>query len=216
MTQTMFAPPPVLEPVQEEVESGGSRRTLLVAGGLVAALALGGGGYVLLSGGSSETPSAAPVIRFGHKPATTKVTTPAKVKPAVKVPATSTVPLGRDPFHALYILPVQAAPTTDTPATSTAPASTSSSTTTTSTTTAAKPTVYKLVLSSVSGSGTDRTATFSVGGKFMVAKVGSVFGPTSELKLLDLTQTSKGWVATLQVGDGEPFDAKKGETLYVR
>ena len=74
------------------------------------------------------------------------------------------------------------------------------------------PKVYKLVLTKVSGG----TATFSVGGKLMLAKVGSVFGPTAELKLLDLTDTPKGWVATIQVGDSEPVDALMGQTLYVR
>ncbi|HUR13707.1 MAG TPA: hypothetical protein VM097_04360, partial [Mycobacteriales bacterium] len=80
------------------------------------------------------------------------------------------------------------------------------------TTTPVAPTSYKLVLTKVSGG----TATFSVGGKMMLAKVGSVFGPTAELKLLDLTDTPKGWVATIQVGDSEPVDALRGETLYVR
>jgi hypothetical protein len=224
MTQTTFAPPPVFAAPEESTEGGSSRRPLILVGGLVAALALGGGGYVLLSGGGSSDdlgsgPFVPPHAKTATKPAAVK---PAAAKPAVKVPVTSTVPLGRDPFHALYILPVAAAPasTTTGSGTNTAPAtttSTTSSTTTTPTTTTVKPTVYKLVLTKVSGSGSNLTATFTVAGKLMVAKVGSVFGPTSELKMLSLGQNAKGvWVATIQVGDSEPVDATKGETLYVR
>jgi hypothetical protein len=221
MTQTMFAPPPVQETELESPSPGGSRRTVLVAGAVVAALALGGGGYMLLSGGSSDVPSAAPVTHFGNpaaKPAAKKATTPTAVKPAVKVPVTSTVPLGRDPFHALYIAPVAAAPASST--TATVPTTTTGTTTTTTpTTTTTQPTApksYRLVLTGVSGSGKNLTATFNVGGKLMVAKVGSVFGPTGELKLLGLTEDAKHvWTATIQVGDSEPLDAVAGKALYV-
>jgi hypothetical protein len=223
MTQNAFAPP--LEAPEAEESSGGSRRTALVAGGLAAAVALAGGGYLLLSGGSDTTPTATPASRLGstvvkravaHKPAVKAV------PPVVQVPVTSTVPLGRDPFHALYIAPVAGPATGTTPTTTTGSTSTSTSSppSSGSTTTApppAAPKVYKLVLTGVSGSGSNLTATFNVGGKLMVAKVGSVFGPTSELKLLSLTQDAKGvWTATIQVGDSEPVDAPKGQALYVR
>jgi hypothetical protein len=155
-------------------------------------------------------------VKKGTKPA---------VKPAVKVPVTSTVPLGRDPFHALYLQPAvaNAAPVTGGSTTSTPPLS--SPTTSGGSSTPSQPTQptstapksYKLVLTRVYGSGKDTTGVFSVGGRSYVAKVGSVFGPTSELKLLSLAQDAKGvWTATLVVGDSEPFDAAKGETLYVR
>jgi hypothetical protein len=224
MTQTVFAPPPVVAPEAEEQTGGTSRRTLLVAGGLVAALALGGGGYVLLSGGSDDLSSAPPVQHFGVTKTTkaqtpTKAVTPVK-KTAVKVPVTSTVPLGRDPFHALYVPSVAAPATSVATGTNTTPATTTTGGSTTTPTTTnpgpARPTTYKLSLTKVTGSGKDLTATFTVGGKLMVAKVGTVFGPTGELKLLSLGQNSKGvWVATIQVGDSEPVDAPKGATLYV-
>jgi hypothetical protein len=213
MTQTTFAPPPVAESAVEET-AGGSRRTALIAGGAVAALALAAGGYFLLSGGSSE-PTAADLPRrsVGLNPAKT-VVKPA-VKPAAQVPPTTSVPIGRDPFHALYLQPVAAAPAAPAAGTTTTTSSTSTGTTssgsTTTTSQPAAPTTYKLVLTKVSAG----TATFTVGGKYMTARVGSVFGPTAELKLFDLTDTSKGWVATIQVGDSEPVDAPMGSTLYV-
>jgi hypothetical protein len=215
MTQTTFAPPPVSEaPVEES--STRSRRTVLIGGGIAAALALAAGGYFLLSGGSS-TPSAADLPRgtLGLTPKAAKPAVKPVVKPITQVPPTTSVPIGRDPFHALYVAPAEgaaAAPAAGTGSTTTT-SSTSTSTTSGSTSTQpAAPATYKLVLTKVSAG----TATFSVGGKYMTAKIGSVFGPTAELKLLDLTDTSKGWVATIQVGDSEPVDATKGESLYVR
>jgi hypothetical protein len=67
--------------------------------------------------------------------------------------------------------------------------------------------------------GSDKTLTgvFSVGGKTQTATLGAVFGKTQELKLLSLQQSAKGvWTAVVQVGDGQPFDAAAGQTVYVR
>ena len=227
MTVNTFAPAPVAveAPAAPAEEAGGSRRTVFVAGGVAAALALGAAGYFLLSGGSDSTPEAAkPLLPGGlAQPAAKKPVAPAAKKPAVKVPVTSTVPLGRDPFHALYLIPAAGGTattsgstpsggTTTTPTTSTPTTSGGSSTPTQPTTTAPKS--YKLVLTRVDDG---KVAYFSVGGKTMLAKVGSVFGPTSEIRLLSLQQDSSGvWTATIQVGDSDPVDAVKGQPLYVR
>ena len=218
-------------PAAPEAPESGSNKKVLLAGALAAAVALGGAGYFLLLSGGEDTADQSlgtPVTRT-----TTKVATPRKApvkKPAVKpanVPAVSKVPLGRDPFRALYLLPAvgpgagtssptTTAPTVSSPSTSGGGTTTPSTTNDTPTTTTA-PKSYALTLKRVYGSGSQRTAEFVVGGKTMLAKVGSVFGPTSELKLLSLGQSAKGaWVATLQVGDDEPFDAALGERLYVK
>lgn len=221
MTVDTLAPPQVAEPLAAEASAGASRRTLLVAGGVAAALALGGGGYFLLSGGSDSTPvSSGPLVLPHHaQPAAKKAVKPLVKKPVVKVPVTSRVPLGRDPFKALYLIPTVTAATSST---STGSSSTPATTTSGGSTTPAGPTqptstapkVYKLVLSRVDDG---KTAVFSVGGKTMLARVGSVFGPTSEIKLLSLTESAKGvWTATIQVGDSDPVDAAKGDVLYVR
>lgn len=213
--------------VQPVEEAEASRRPVLLVGGLVAALVLGGGGYVLLTGGSSESDDAL-VVR--HSAPSRTQTTANKPAAPVVVPALSRVQLGRDPFKPLYVVPaadpaaVPGAPTGSTGGTPTTGGSTTTGGTTgsgstgsgTGTVTPATKT-HALVLTKVTGSGDDQTASFTVDGRTMVAKVGSVFGPTSELKLLSLSQNEKGvWVATIQVGDSEPVDATKGETLYVR
>jgi hypothetical protein len=227
MTVNTFAPAPAVEAEAPAAGASTSRRTVLVAGGVAAALALGGAGYFLLSGGSDSSDEALAPSALPHRvaqPAVKRGTKPA-VKPAVKVPVTSTVPLGRDPFHALYLQPALsgAVPATGGSTTSTPPLS--SPTTSGGSSTPSQPTqptttapkYYKLVLTRVYGSGKDTTGVFSVGGKSMVAKVGSIFGPTGELRLVSLSQNAKGvWTATLQVGDSEPVDVAKGETLYVR
>jgi len=76
---------------------------------------------------------------------------------------------------------------------------------------------YKLILLRVFGEGVDQSASFSIDGSEQTAKVGSVFGPHAEILLLELTEAPVGtWTATLQVGDGDPFDVVVGEPAYVR
>jgi hypothetical protein len=203
----------------DEVEgsAGGNRRMLAIVGGATAAAVLAGGGYFLLAGGSAEEDTF-PVPK--GKAAAAKVaapqakTTTATKKGTVTIPAVSLARLGRDPFLALYIQPVEAAvtttPTTTTPATD----GTTTTPVTPGTTTAA---TYPLRLTRVYGAGKDLTAVFSVDGKTQNAALDSVFGRAQELKLRSLQQGAKGvWTAVVQVGDGQPFDAALGQTLYVR
>lgn len=213
MTDNTFAP------AAEAAVEGTSRSTLLIAGGLVGALVLGGGGYLLLSGGSDDDLGAGAPVVTRTKPAP-KSATPAKratastaSKPGL-LPATTTVRIGRDPFLALYVMPAAgAAESVGAPSTGT---TTVGGTTSGSSGTATTSTTYPMVLKRVYGSGSERTAEFSVDGKTMLAKVGSVFGKTSELKLLSLSQNSKGtWLGTVQVGDSDPFDAVQGQKVYV-
>ncbi len=197
-------------PVASEAESSGNRRNILLLGGL-AAVVLAGGGYFLLAGGSSDESTTASLPLPQHRIAAPAKQAAAKAPAKLSVvPVTNNLPIGRNPFKVLYVAPAAA------PATSTTTAGTSTTTTTTSggsTTAAPKPTSYALVLSSVSG----KTASFKVGGRVMAAQVGSVFGPTAELKLLSLTQSSTGkWIATIQEGDSDPIDVAQGQTVYVR
>ena len=227
MTQT-----PEETPAAAEIEGTTDRRKLALIGG-VAAVALAAGGWFLLggSGGSSDDVALAPVVHHAKKPILKAVSRPARkpTKAVALVPAASSVKLGRDPFHALYIVPA-AAPAgstsgttgTSTGSTSTGSTSTGTSGGTTSTgtsTTSGTPvsTTYALKLVRVYGTGKDLTAVFSVAGKTQLAKAGSVFGKTQEIKLLSLIRNSKGiWIASIQVGDGQPFDGRTGELLYVQ
>jgi hypothetical protein len=205
-------------PVADEPPSS-NRRALLLGGSVLAVAALGFGGYTLLGGSSSTptTPSALGVHSFGTTPATRHAVakTPTKVQ---VVPVVSKQRLGKDPFLALYVQPVAAPVTAQTiPTTTTTTTTPTSNTAPTTTQTVPKPVSHSLKLTRVYGSGKDRTAVFTIDGRTQLAKVGSVFGPTSELKLLSLSQDARGhWTATLQVGDGQPFDALLGQTEYVR
>ena len=217
--------------------SPGSNRRAIIAVGAAGALLLLSGGYYLLMGGSSSEPHAfVPQVQHAQAVVKTvaknaKPTSKNAVKPAAQLPALSVAPLGRDPFKPLYIQPVAApvqvvtaapaAPTgTTTTPTSTSTTPTSTSTTPTSTsTTPAKPvaTTYTLSLTSVYGSGSNLTGSFKVGSAQQQAKPGSVFGRTSELRLLSLQQESSGvWTAVVQVGDVQPFNLSQKEVKYVR
>lgn len=201
MTQNSFEQAPAYAPEDE----GGNKKALLAAG-IAASLALAAGGFFLLSGGSGEEET------FLVPKGKLKDVAAPVVKPASVVPVVSSARLGRDPFKALYVAPVVA------PKAVTAPATTTVTPTSVSPVAPrpAAPTSHALKLTRVYGTGADRTATFVIDGKTYLAKVGTVFGPTGQLKVLSLSQTSGGsWVATIQVGDSEPFDALLGRTLYV-
>ena len=234
-----------LAPFPEETEGFRSKRNLILAGGL-GAVVLAAGGYFLFGGsGGGGTESFVPIVH--HAPRVAAAPVKPVVKAAVKLPAPYKEQLGRDPFKALFVVPaaaaapVGAAPgavtvggvapagTTPVPAgttpTSTTPTSTTPTTvgTGTSVGTGATPVApvdktYKLVLVRVYGSGKDQTAVYSIDGKQQVAKLGSKFGPTSEIVLLSIQQGPKAgqFTTVLQVGDGDPFDVITGVATYVR
>lgn len=226
MTENTFTAP-------AEEQSASNRKTLFIAGGAAGALVLAGGGFLLLHGGSSSDDAFGPVPHKA-RPAVTTAKAPVRqsVKPS-KLPAASAVKIGRDPFAALYIVPAAGTapagtgttPTTGgtTPTTPTTGGTTPTTTTsgTGGSTTPTKPTTpvathYTLKLLSVSGFGSSQTAAFSVAGKKQYARVGSVFGRTSEIKLLSFQQISKGvWSVTIQVGDDDPKDLAIGEAISV-
>ena len=190
-----------------EPEAPASRRNAVVAAA-VAVVVIAAGGFFLLSGGDSSSNvdtavgSASPRVATAERAnTTTKKTT---TKAATQLPAVSTVRLGRNPFIALYVVPVVAA---------VAPPGAGGSAATPSDPVAK---TYALKLGSVRGSGKDLAASFAVDAQTSVVKVGGVFGPKGELKLLSLHQGSNGaWTAALQVGDGQPVDAAMGQTVHV-
>ena len=239
MTESPFPPSTFEEaPALEEESESGSRRNLLALGGLAALLVAGGAAFFLLSGGEETSEDIAFV-----PPARTTVTTPAVAVPKpVTLPVATNVPLGRNPFKALYVqpaaAPADAAPTG--PATAPAPAGGPAIVlvTPTAPTGGTSPGSvpfpgptgggavpapvaveheHELVLRQVSGQGNGLSAAFTIDGKATSAKVGETFGPTSEIKLLSLQEGPKPgrWTAVLQVGDAAPFDAVMGESVRV-
>ena len=225
-------------------DDGNSRRPIIIVGGIVAALVLGAGGYLLLGGGGGATNDSfvAPhVAGAAARAAAAAAKANAEAKPRAgtstvvkKLPAAYNEQIGRDPFKALYVVPVVtdtgpagvgastvvgtlpgvSVPTASDPTTS----STATDTGTGTTPLAPVDKEYKLVLTRVYGTGTDRTGVFTVDGKQELAKIGTKFGPTSEIVLLSFQQGPKPgqWTTVLQVGDGDPFDVVSGVAAYVR
>lgn len=222
-----------------ETERRGTRRALLLGGGVVTTLVLAAGGFLLLGGEAEEASFVVPPGARSAAPA--KPTPP----PVVALPAAFDGDLGRNPFKALYVLPpaatdgqpsvggagsdggtttpsgTGAVPVGDTPPVGPPPAApVPVSAPVPGPVTPPAPTEreYALVLRSVSGEGAARTASFTVDGAAMTAKVGDTFGPTREIRLISLQEgpAAGQWTAVLQVGDGGPFDAVTGQAVSVR
>ena len=241
MTESPFPFGAAPEAPAHEPEAEPTNRRNVVALGALAAVLLAGGAFFLL-GGSEDVDETAFV-----PPARTSATTPAVVVPkVVKLPVATNVPLGRNPFKALYVQPAAAA--TDGgpaagPAVAPAPAGApaivpgtptgASGGTSSGSVPVSGPTYggaapapgtpppaaeHDLVLRQVSGEGDALSASFTIDGAATRAKVGETFGPTREIKLLSLQEGPEPgrWTAVLQVGDGGPFDAVIGQSVRVR
>ncbi|MCW2726870.1 MAG: hypothetical protein JWN35_3791 [Frankiales bacterium] len=202
--------PPSSEGDTDEVRN---RKAVLVVGAVAGLLVLGAAGWFLFSpgSGSTTTSAAAPLTRTVPTGPRASATPTA---PAV-VPAQYVGQLGRDPFRALYVQPAPVA----SPVPAAAPAAGTVPGAVPAQPPAQPPAVeHKLVLQRVYGSGSDQTAAFTIDGKNSDARIGSTFGPTAEIVLRALRQGPKGgpWTATLQVGDGSPFEVVTGVPAYVR
>lgn len=150
---------------------------------------------------------------------------PAPVQPAPApvqtAPQVIFVPIGGDsptfaPAPTQTFTPTQPAPAQPAPA-QPAPAKPSPAKPSPTATTPPPATEYALTFTRVYGDGTQATGVFDVDGQQMIAKVGSVFGPTAQIKLLGLGHKPDGtWYATLQVGDSDAFEVLTGETVYIK
>ena len=119
MTESPFPFGTVEEvPALEQESESGSRRNLLALGGL-AALLVAGGAFFLLSGGDETSEDVAFV------PTTPRPAAAAPAPKVAKLPVATKVPLGRNPFKALYIQPAAASTSTDAAPVATTPVSTS-------------------------------------------------------------------------------------------
>jgi hypothetical protein len=213
MTDHTFDAPAADEPAK--------RRNLVIAGGAAGLLVLGGAGFLLLNGGSSDT-TANVASSLPRPPQVAKNATTQK-KPsaaAIKLPAATSVRVGRDPFLALYVAPVAAAGSTSTSG-STGTPTTSGSTTTGTTATPSAPATgatYALKLVSVkSDPGGAKLFTFTYGTTSKVVLPAQRFGKYGELVVLASVMNSKGAVigAVVQVGDDNPIEMAIGEKVTV-
>jgi hypothetical protein len=206
--------------------AGANRRKLFIAGGVAGVAVLAVAAFMLLHGGSSSpTPAVAVVAHGTVKPAVSAP--PAKVGGGhkTKLPKKSKVQAGRNPFTPLFVQPVAGgtsvgstttvtAPSTGTtaPPVGTSPTPTPTPTQTTPTSGPLGTPVYLQLLST---KGT-RSADFRIGyhhhkfKQFNVdapspgASSGTVFG--NDFALLSV----KNGVATVQIGDGPPFELSPG------
>jgi len=204
-------------------------KALLIGGGLLAAVAVGVGAFLFLGGrgGGGDSVSAAPPPRSGvAAPVQVGPTTPTKPSPtpspsALGLPAPTVEHAARNPFKALYVVPVAAtapgpgaaptgvpgapvgapvppAPPPAVPPTATTPAPVGDPT---------APTLYAVKLLSISGS----SASMVVDGKTMSIIVGQRFGRDGELVVLSIGRSS----LVLQVAADTPLPFVIGQSRGV-
>jgi len=213
-------PPAPILPAGFDDEDGGNenRRKLAIVGAVLGVVVLAVVAFFLLKGGGSATSSDGSFSVPPHHPA--KAAPAAKAPAAVTLPKVVNNPGGKDPFKPLYVAPAPkpAAPaksdTTSTP-TTTVVSSGSSGGTTAPTVASYAPVWIELV--SVSGT---KTATFTVGysnGKSLrTTTYKNVVAPTDSLRtdfgnVFSLLSIQDG-EATVQFGDGSPFDLLPGSS----
>jgi hypothetical protein len=201
-----------------------NKRNVLIVAVAAAVAVLFLGWFLFLRGGSDPA-----MTGFPHAPRAAGV---AAQKPAVKAPTTKKLPtaykaeIGRDPFKALYVVPVSqpasnVAPVATTPVApvAAAPASSGSTSSSTSTSTSTTTSRYALKLISISKpSGSEvQFFTWSVAGKRTVVIPAQRFGKYGELVVLAYEHNAAGTVtgAVIQVGDDTPIDVSIGETISV-
>jgi hypothetical protein len=229
MSQSTFPFSLDAEPDAEERDDQRNKKAIVVAGAVVAALVIGAAGYLLLGGSGDEADSAyVPVV---HHPAVVTGSAATPKKAVKKLPAAYDAQLGRDPFKALYVLPVAetgaAGSTTD----STVPAAVGTSadgtttgsagTGTTSTGTGAAPVApaassYVLKLTGI-GTTEQQLTTWQVAGVSKTVLPGQRFGNSGELVVLAFNKNAQGIAdrAVLQVGDDSPVQVAVGQALNV-
>jgi hypothetical protein len=190
----------------EETEDKSSRSKVVLLGAL-AAVVLGAGGFFLLGGsGDEELEDFTPIARAPQTAAT-----PDAAAPVAKLPAASTVALGRNPFRALYVQPVAAPAVAPAPA---APAPVGPAPAQPGTDGAPAP--APAAVSTVKMTGVnDGTASFVYDGKELSGKQGDVMD--GKLLVVSIAKSSSGtWYAYLQLGDGAKFEVHEGQTVVVQ
>ena len=222
-------------PEQSE-ESASSRKPVVLVGALAAVL-VGAGAFLFLGGGGDDTEEFTAVAKAPRAaaPAASVAT-----GPVVKLPVSSKLTLGRNPFRALYVEPV-AAP---------APAGGVTKPTSTGVTAptvvvapapvtggqpapaqpvpfqpapaqpaqpAPAPAQSTVALKGVAAAkdGSNPTATFVYDGQEVSGAPGDVMA--GKLLVISIQQDNTGgWFANLQLGDGSPFEVHERQTVLVQ
>ena len=232
MTESPFPFGTVEEaPAPEQEADSGSRRNLVVLGA-VAAVLVAGGAFFLFSGGDETSEDVAFV------PTTARPVAAAPAPKVAKLPVATKVPLGRNPFKALYVVPVAAAgapggtpqitptstttPTSGTPIVVVVPATAPTGTVTPPTSSgtpaapAARPSTQSTVaLKGVSTKTGTAVGTFVYDGQTVTGGKGQVMA--GRLKVISLIPLTRGgWYAMLKLGDGAAFEVHENQTVVVQ
>jgi hypothetical protein len=224
MSETTFPFADVAANEAYDDDAAGQRKTVLAIAVAVAVAAVAVGGFVFLRGGGDAELSVIP-----HAPRAAGV---GAQKPAVKAVTTKKLPtaykatLGRDPFKALYVVPVEqpagtVAPVATTPVAPVAAAPASSGSNSSGSTSSTPTTTrYALKLVSVSkpSAGEVTYFTWLVEGKRTVVVPAQRFGKYGELVVLATEKNASGTTTTgavIQVGDDTPIDVMIGEIVNV-
>jgi hypothetical protein len=203
-------------------EARDDRNKKLLVGGAAALVVLSVGAFLLLRTGDASDSAAFDPVKHHVVAAGRGVVPVAPAKAGTKpvkrasLPAPSSVRLGRDPFKALYTVPVVVATTSD-PVAGVPGATGATPSTGGAAVTGPSVKTYTLKLIRVYGKGADQTGVFTISGRTQSARVSSVFGPMAELTVLSFQQDSRGVsTAVLTAGDGAPVDAVLGHAITVR
>jgi len=209
-------PAPILPAGYDEDGGNDNRRNLAIVGAVLGVLVLVVVAFFLLKGGGSSTSADSSFSVPTHHAA--KAATAPKAPAAVTLPKVVNNPGGKDPFKPLYVAPAPkpAAPAKSdtTPTTTTVVPSGSSGGSSAPTVASYAPVWIELV--SVSGT---KSATFVVGysnGKSLRTSKYTVLAPTNSLRtefgnVFSLLSIQDG-EATVQFGDGSPFDLLPGSS----
>jgi hypothetical protein len=219
-----FGAPAESEPFTVEEEGGDNRKPLLLVSGLVGALVLGASAFLFLGGSDADDE-----LALGVPPAVPPVAAaPAEPEAVAVIPAASTEQVGRNPFKARYIAPVEAPPPAEAPAVQAPPAPQPAPQPVQLTIQQApapapaaepEPAEYPLTLVSVSEPQPQaRTITWKIDDKELEVLPGQRFGKYGELVVLAYSTNEDGTEilgVIIQVGDASPFDVQLGQTVNV-
>ena len=212
-------PAPVLPGADVDSVSGDNRRKLLMVGAGVGVLVLAIVAFFVLKGGGSSSNDNGGFVVPHHAKHVAAGTTPQ----VVTLPKKVTTPVGRDPFKALYVPPVNTGTTSTSTSKSGSTTSTTSTTTTsgtTSTSTSSAQTYHPvwIQLKSV----TSTSATFLVGysnGKTLRAIPYPVKAPASGSRTTFASSfallSDRNGTVTVQYGDGTPLQLDKQHNFMV-
>jgi hypothetical protein len=201
---------------------GDNRKPLLLVGAAVGALVLAASAFLFLGGSDADDE-----LALGVPPAVPPAAAaPAEPEPVAVIPAASTEQVGRNPFKARYIAPVEAPAPAEAPAVqpSALPAPQPVQLTIQQAPAPApaaepEPAEYPLTLVSVSEPQPQaRTVTWKIDDKDIKVLPGQRFGKYGELVVLAFSTNPEGTEVQgviIQVGDASPFDVQLGQTVNV-